>query len=135
MLKNLQTGFKLMESTNNPNAQLFTAHYDIDNNCFLWVSANSKRLFGYTEEEMIGRPAKDFTEGENDEEMEKAIQKASETNTSVGYWVNVYVKKDGSKTMMVWGDTQKLENGIVVAYGLPLTFDMIQEVKRLEKTL
>lgn len=124
-----------MESTADPDAQLFVCEYDQAESKFLWVSANSKRIFGYSLNEMVGKGAEDFTDGSNNEEMFEVLDEAVEKGKGVGYFVNIYVRKDGKKVMMLWGDIQKPEDNVIVAYGMPITKDMLSIISKLKPNL
>jgi diguanylate cyclase (GGDEF)-like protein/PAS domain S-box-containing protein len=69
--------------------------------CFLFVSAASEQIFGYTPEEMIGRPFTDFV---YPEDRERTLQAVNEILDGVlkPYFENRYVRKDGQIAHIMW---------------------------------
>jgi diguanylate cyclase (GGDEF)-like protein/PAS domain S-box-containing protein len=69
--------------------------------CFLFVSAASEQIFGYTPEEMIGRPFTDFVYSED---RERTLQAVNEILDGVlkPYFENRYVRKDGQIAHIMW---------------------------------
>jgi diguanylate cyclase (GGDEF)-like protein/PAS domain S-box-containing protein len=68
---------------------------------FLFVSAASEQIFGYTPEEMIGRPFTDFV---YPEDRERTLQAVNEILDGVlkPYFENRYVRKDGQIAHIMW---------------------------------
>lgn len=136
MEQNLKTGIKLLNSMSSVKAQMIICQYDHHKDMFVAMSVNSYRVFGYTPEEMIGRPASYFTEGTNNEEMQEAIEAQSKGQPLKDYFVNVYLHKDTKKgVMMLWGSDQDNKDGISLSYGLPITPKMLKWMNELKSTL
>ena len=68
---------------------------------FVFVSAASKRIFGYSPEEMIGRPMIDFV---FHEDRARTLQAAGEVAAGhpLPHFENRYVRKDGQIVHVMW---------------------------------
>ena len=68
---------------------------------FLFVSAASEQIFGYTPEEMIGRPFTDFV---YPGDRERTLQAVNEILDGVlkPHFENRYVRKDGKIAHIMW---------------------------------
>lgn len=68
---------------------------------FVFVSAASERIFGYTPEEMIGRPMIDFV---FPEDRPRTLQQADDivAGCPQPYFENRYVRKDGKVVHIMW---------------------------------
>ena len=69
--------------------------------CFVFVSAASERIFGYTPEEMIGRPMIDFVFHEDRPRTLQAVDEIVEGH-SQPHFENRYVRKDGQVVHIMW---------------------------------
>ncbi|HEY9145948.1 MAG TPA: diguanylate cyclase [Thiobacillus sp.] len=69
--------------------------------CFVFVSAACERIFGYTPEEMIGRPMIDFV---FPEDRPRTLQQADDivAGCPQPHFENRYVRKDGKVVHIMW---------------------------------
>ena len=86
----------------------------------VYVSAASKRIFGYTPEEMIGRNMREFMHPD-DRERTLAHARQIMENASPGYYENRYVRKDGSVVDLMWTARWSPEDGVRVAVARDIT--------------
>lgn len=86
-----------------------------ENGRFVHVSAGCERVFGYTQEEMIGRLITDML---HPDDFEITIQKANEVmrGEPLPYFENRYIRKDGSIAHIMWSarwaEDDKLRIGV-----------------------
>ncbi|MEJ2060474.1 MAG: diguanylate cyclase [Gammaproteobacteria bacterium] len=88
--------------------------------CFVFVSAACERLFGYTQEELIGR---NMIELVHPEDRERTLQAAE--RIMGGYlqtnFENRYVRKDGSVVHVMWSARWSESDGIRLAVARDVT--------------
>lgn len=87
---------------------------------FLFVSAASERIFGYTPEEMIGRAVIDFV---HPGDRERTLQTVNEilNGELKPYFENRYVKKDGKIAHIMWSARWSESEQIRVAVARDIT--------------
>ena len=94
---------------------------------FVKVSAACEAVWGYTADELIGKPILDFVYPEDHEKTSKMADKVIAGNNAIGF-ENRYIRKDGSLVPISW--SVKWDAKDEVRYGVARD---VTEKKKLEK--
>ncbi|WP_341937586.1 diguanylate cyclase domain-containing protein [Marinimicrobium sp. C2-29] len=87
---------------------------------FVFISAAGERIFGYTPEEMIGRPPTDFVHPDDRGKTEEAIGDLIGGEPKP-YFENRYIRKDGSVVNIMWSARWSDDYQIRVAVARDIT--------------
>ena len=107
------------------------AKVNLNSGYFIEVNQAVERILGYSINELMSKPLKDFI---HPEDWQKTINEISlRNNTNQGsFFENRYLCKDGTYKWMSWNGTEADKNGIVIAIGSDITDRKNNEVQLLE---
>lgn len=87
---------------------------------FLFVSAAGERIFGYTPDEMLGKPMLDFVYHEDRERTIEAARKVTDGYLQL-HFENRYVRKDGNLVHIMWSARKSETDQVRVAVARDVT--------------
>ncbi|MBY0475816.1 MAG: diguanylate cyclase [Nitrosomonas sp.] len=98
--------------------------------CFEYVSSGAERIFGYTSEEMLGRPMIELV---HLDDRKSTLQAASEINSGVIKvdFENRYIRKDGQIVHLLWSARRSHTDQRRVAVGRDITRSKQAEARQM----
>jgi diguanylate cyclase (GGDEF)-like protein/PAS domain S-box-containing protein len=96
---------------------------------FVYVSASCERIFGYTQDEMLGRKMTDLV---HPDDLQATIEKANEvmSGKQLPYFTNRYLRKDGSTVHIMWSARWSESDQLRIAVARDISSSVRSEIRQ-----